>query len=321
MDINQQLQPIVSSLIDGLKVSIEKEVRDSLTAEIINKVASTEVNEIISSAIEKQITDKISKFNFESATKSQLDLAVTQLVDQVNSNLVIAANGQISTEISRQIEGIDVRLIVNSVVESKLRSLVIGGAFPDSSIPLASIDFKNSTMSGDYVKGGIIRQFGSTGIEDRATFVQLTLMDHASVFESPVFAPSADIKGTLTVDGDLIIKGDIPTNCPVIEKLVALSADKVKTSLDDELFQGFSHVIEKNLRQNGIDLNRITQDGKEIVVGSQLGYHITDSNLQRVGLLRDLQTQGEAYLSDTLYVTPRRVGIRSEEHTSELQSH
>jgi hypothetical protein len=66
-----------------------------------------------------------------------------------------------------------------------------------------------------------------------------------------------------------------------------------------------------SIGQKGIDLKRITQDGREIINGNQLGYHITDSNLQRVGMLRDLQTQGEALLSDTLYVTGKRVGINT----------
>ena len=58
-------------------------------------------------------------------------------------------------------------------------------------------------------------------------------------------------------------------------------------------------------------LTATTQGGKEIVKGAQLGYHIVDSNLQRVGVVKDLQTSGENLLSETLYVTQNRVGINT----------
>jgi hypothetical protein len=88
-----------------------------------------------------------------------------------------------------------------------------------------------------------------------------------------------------------------------------MAVEKIKA--DTELLELHSDTMLASIGQKGIDLKRITQDGREIVNGNQLGYHITDSNLQRVGMLRDLQTQGEAILSDTLYVTGKRVGINT----------
>jgi hypothetical protein len=48
-----------------------------------------------------------------------------------------------------------------------------------------------------------LKNFGSTGIDDRATQVQMTLMDQAVAFERAVWTPSAIIKGKLTVEGEL----------------------------------------------------------------------------------------------------------------------
>ena len=159
------------------------------------------------------------------------------------------------------------------------------------------------------VKGGIIENFGSTGIDDRATQVQMTLMDQAVAFEKAVWTPSAIIKGKLTVEGDLVVLGDIDSNSPAANTLANMAVEKIKA--DTELLELHSDAMLASIGQKGIDLKRITQDGREIVNGNQLGYHITDSNLQRVGMLRDLQTQGEALLSDTLYVTGKRVGINT----------
>jgi hypothetical protein len=312
MDINQQLQPIVASLLDSVKLSMEQEIRDQISTEVINRIANTELGSIVQEITRTQLQDRVAKFNFEATSKQQLDILVQQIVDQMNKTLVPQANSQIAAEINKQIQQIDVRTMVGSIIESKLASLVTSGAFPQNGIPHTAVDFKGMGFTGDQIKGGIIENFGSTGIEDRSSHVQMTLMDHAIAFEGPVWAPSAEIKGTLTVDGDLILKGDIPTDCMVVDKLVTLSANKVKLELNDELFSGFSDTVFKRIKEQGLDLDRITQGGKEVISGNKLGYNVTDSNLQRVGVLKDLQTSGENLLCQTLYVTDSgRVGINT----------
>jgi hypothetical protein len=139
----------------------------------------------------------------------------------------------------------------------------------------------------------------------------MTLMDHAVAFEGPLFAPSAEIKGDLVVDGALTLNGTVTEDCVGFTQLVTATSVAVTAGLNDTLFTGYSNIIQEQLKTSGIDLDRITQGGKEIVKGPQLGYHIVDSNLQRVGMLKDLQTSGENLLSETLYVTQKRVGINT----------
>lgn len=311
MDINQQLQPIVASLIDSIKASIEDDLRTKLSNEVVSKLASEEFNTIVKGLVTQYIDKNIAQYNFQGVAQAHIDRVVKDLADQLGKTLVVTANNQISTEISRQVASVDVRGVVGSVVESKLVGLVTSGAFPASSIPHGSINFAGFGLSGDNVKGGIIENFGSTGIDDRSTNIQMTLMDHGVAFETALFAPSAAIKGTLTVDGDLIVKGDIPTDSAVFGKLVAYSTEKVRETLNDELFEGFSNKVHAKIRETGIDLDRLTQGGKEILKGNQLGLHITESNLQRLGIVRDLQTVGETLLVDTLYVTSNRVGVNT----------
>jgi hypothetical protein len=203
----------------------------------------------------------------------------------------------------------DIGPIIQGIVENKINNLVQTGAFGKESIDHSSINFKGFKFSGDVVKGGIIENFGSTGIDDRSTQVQMTLMDQAVAFEKAVWTPSAIIRGQLTVEGDLVVLGDIDRSGPAANTLADLAVEKIKA--DTELLNLHSERILASISQNGLDLDHITQGGREIVKGNQLGYHITDSNLQRVGMLRDLQTQGEAVLSDTLYVTGKRVGINT----------
>ena len=239
MDTQDQLQPVVSALLNNLKGSLEQEISKTISAEVINRVISAELTPIISRIVQSQIEQRLAK------------------------------------------------------------------------IPHSQIDFAGLSITGDHIRGGIIENFGSTGIEDRASFVQLTLMDDAAAFEGTVHAPALRVKGTVTIDGDLIVRGDVPTDSPMFENLVAYSSQRVQENLNQELFQGFSNTIYNNIKDQGLDLDRITQGGRDVIRGNQLGYHIVDSNLQRLGQVRDLQTVGEALLSNTLYVTERRVGVNT----------
>ena len=310
MDINQQLQPVVSSLLDSLKASIETELRDQISQEIINRIATTEVNSIIQGLVEQQLKDRVAKFDFINASHEQLDRIVAQLTDQVQTTMVASANQQINSYISQKLGALDFTELVGSLIGNKLSALVNVKNFPNQSIPQTSINFTGLTLSGDHIKGGIIQQFGSVGIEDLATRVQMTVMDKAVAFEGPVWAPSLLIKGDAVIDGRLTL-GDINTTSPAFDTIIKHSADAVSAKLDTALFTKFSDIVFDRIQSEGIVLDKITQGGKEIVKGNQLGYHIIDTNIQRLGVVRDFQTQGENLLTDTLYVTNGRVGVNT----------
>ena len=311
MDINEQLQPIVAGLIDNLKVSIEQELQDKVSAEVIKKIASTELDEVVDGLVKKQIGERLDKFNFADTSREQLTAQIAKITADVNKTVIDKANVQITQEIKKQLATIDLNLIVNEIVKSKLLELIKLHNFPEKSISHTAINFQGFNLTGDVINGGIIQNFGSTGIEDRASFVQLTLMDHACAFEGPLFAPSAKITGDLTVDGTLTLNGTVSEASLGFAQLVDATGNAVVSKLDAQLFTGFSDIVFGRIQETGIDLDKITQGGKEIVKGPQLGYHIVDSNLQRVGVVRDLQTSGENLLSETLYVTQRRVGVNT----------
>ena len=146
----------------------------------------------------------------------------------------------------------------------------------------------------------------------------MTLMDHAVAFEGPVWVPSIKSTGNIQVDGTLVINGSIDENTPAFTKFVAAAGVAVKDNLTNELFAGFSDIIFNKIKEEGLDLDRITQGGKDIVKGNQLGYHIIDTNIQRLGMVRDFQTIGENLLSNTLYVTDGRVGVNTLDPSSAL---
>jgi hypothetical protein len=318
MDINEQLQPIVASIIDSLKGTIEAELRDQISNEIIAKIANTEFDSIVQRLVEQQIRTRLDNFNFVSTSDEQLQKIVAQLTDQINKNLTATANQQISSYINQKLAAVNVTEIIGALVQNKVGSMLQTTSFPEKSISHNSIDFSGLKLTGDQVSGGIITNFGSTGIEDLSTCVQMTLMDRGTAFEGPLFAPQLTVKGDISLNGRLVINGEVSADAKGFLKLVEQTSQAVKELLTDDLFSGFSDIIFKKMQADGIDLDKITQGGKEIVSGNRLGYHIIDTNIRRLGVVNDLQTSGENLLVDTLYVTQGRVGVNTIDPTAVL---
>jgi hypothetical protein len=176
---------------------------------------------------------------------------------------------------------------------------------------------KKVVLTGEHIKGGIIKEFGSTGIDDQATDIQLSILDDATVFENCLVASSADIKGDVVINGNLKVQGGI-VNKELTDELVKRTSVNVQESLDDNLFEEYSSMVHKQITKDGIDLSKIMHEGRTLIKNNQLGYHIVDSNLQRVGMLNDLQTSGESFLSQTLMVVNKRVGINTMDPSSAL---
>ena len=310
MDINEQLQPVIASLIDGLKVSIESELRDKISDEVVKKIAATEVNGIIETLVAGQIADRVAKFDFVNASQEQLSLVVARLTDQIQKTLAQEANTQINSYITQKLAQVDLNDLISSLIGNKLANMLDSRNFPPQSIPQSAIDFNGLTLTGDHIKGGIVEKFGSTGIEDLSTRVQMTLMDQATAFEGPVWAPEIKVKGDVSIAGKLSVE-EIDNTTPAFTQFIEAASVEVKNKLDTELFTNYSDIIFNKIKTEGLELDRITQGGRDVVKGNQLGYHIVDTNIQRVGMIRDLQTQGEAYLSSTLYTTDGRVGVNT----------
>ena len=311
MDINEQLQPIVANIIDSLKGSIENELRDQISNEIVKKIANSEFDTVVTRLVEQNIRTRLDQFNFVGTSDDQLQKIIAQLTDQINKNLVSTANQQISSYINQKLAAVNVTEVIGSLVQNKVGSMLQSTSFPEKSISHNSVDFSGLRLTGDQIQGGIIANFSSTGIEDLSTKVQMTLMDQATTFEGPVWIPSLKVKGDVSLDGRLIINGEVSADAKGFLKLVEQTSQAVKTLLTDDLFSGFSDIIFKKMQTDGIDLDKITQGGKEVVAGNRLGYHIVDTNIKRLGIVNDLQTSGENLLSETLYVTQGRVGVNS----------
>jgi hypothetical protein len=250
--------------------------------------------------------------DIEKQLKSLIDGITKQVIENIKADIETALTNAIA-ERSEKFDQLTVDAF-SKVIKENLRTL----DFPDQSIPLSALNFKGQKLSGDNINGGIIAGFGSTGIDDRATDCQVTIMDNNTVVENTLVVKELNVKGLTTLEGDVIVRGIIPVDSPMFKNLVTYSSNEVKASLDHSLFEDYSDILFESIKKNGLDLTTIKVDGKEVIRNGQLMPSITDSSLQTVGVLKQLQVNGESLLGESLYASKKRVGINTMDPSSAL---
>lgn len=337
MTINEQLQPLVQTMVDEIKLNLESDIKNQIHAEVVKQIATLSVsdeldeikdkisdelleqitserlNNIVTEVAGQQIDQRLKKVTLEKTTQEQLDSITQKIKENFEKNITKTAEQSVKLFIEEKTKTVDFQKTLENIVEGRVRNSFETLKFPEKGIKHSMIDFNGFTITGDNIKGGIQQKFGSTGIEDISTTVQMTLMDHATAFESELWAQAIKTVGHAEIGGNLTVKGTLDESSPMFEQLQNEIGKKVLLDIDESIFTRYAQLISQQINEKGIDLNKITHQGKEVVKGKQLGYHITESNLQRVGVLNDLQTRGESYLSQTLYTTKDRVGVNTME--------
>lgn len=214
-------------------------------------------------------------------------------------------------QVAEAVARIDARDIAKDVVRDEIKKYLKDVNFPEASIDPTAINIPKLKITGDQVSGGIIANFGSTGIDDKATDCRLTVMDDYTVSENNFITQSLTVKGQTIIEGDLIVNGEVPKSSPFVQNIIEASSAHVKASLNDALFTTFSEIIFNRIKEEGIDLSKVTLSGREVISGNTLSVGITESNLQKVGVLKELRVSGESLFAQTLYTAPKRVGINT----------
>lgn len=317
MDLDQHVNQIVQGIVAEITTKVQSQVADIINQRVTEVVEAIDCTPLLAEKLSQRIDAKLNHLpidakSVERELTNRLNVAAQIATENVENKAIIAINDIINNKIN----ALDFRGEYQKTILSAVQNNHV--SFPDASIPVAALDLSGLVITGENIRGGIITNFGSTGIEDLSTGCQLTITDDVTVVENNLLTKDLTVKGSTTIEGDLNVTGSIPENSPMFTKFVTAAVNNLKTSLDKSMFDGYANTVLAKLREEGITLDKITVNGQDVINGSMLGNFITNSNLQTVGALRELQVTGESFLGQTLYVSQKRVGVNTMEPTHAL---
>ena len=309
MDLNTQITGIVDGIVEKVEQGVAEKVDKLIVESIKARLSTFDFTDVIKQAATDALDKKASEYAVDS---KKLEARIFGRINETITEVQKQTDQTVKETVDQRIKAVDFgKAVVDAtsiIVKDQLEELV----FPDASIKPDALDMTNYKFSGDNIHGGIITEFSSTGIDDRSTNIAVTILDDVTVVENNLLTKD------LTVQGNVTINGTLDKDCEFYQELINTTSTNTVNKLDKTLFDGFSKTVFNTIKDKGLDLNKITVDGRDVIVGNALGSNITNSNLQELGMLKELQVSGEAFLSESLYTVKGRVGVNTFEPSSAL---
>lgn len=237
------------------------------------------------------------------------------LIKNITDSFLVTLKQQVtklvSDNVTAQLQRLDVATLTREHLTKVLNSNAKTYNFPDRSIKGSSVSPDGLYLKADQIAGGVYRNFESTGIQDKATDCQVTILDNATVFENQLVAKTLHVAGDTIVEGNISVTGTLSHDSSLFKAVVAHSLDAVRGEMKDGLLASFRDQVFEKISSEGIDPANIKISGKALVENNTLAPSVLFTNIQKVGALKSLQVVGETLLDETLYVSTRRVGINT----------
>lgn len=309
--VTQQVQQAVSQTewIEDLERQIIGFVQDRITARFSNigtlPDLVTTVEEKVGEMFANGFVPDLANYVDQPRIRQAVDLAVEQFVESTIAALTVdpAWITKIENLVAQRIE---------DKVRAQLRAI-------DMNLALGQVVMDHK----DHLITELAKNFQSTGIADRASTTQLTVMDGVVVVEGETVTKDLSVEGNSTIKGTLIVKGDLGVQGRIAvdnrawqelsEHVGTVTYDRIKQDFAQELTQSMLETV-----REGIDINHVTVDGYPLISGNALSPSIKQTNITMVGALENLQVDGYVNLRDTVTVSRGRVGINTEEPDSAL---
>lgn len=237
------------------------------------------------------------------------------LIKNITDDFLASLKQQITKMVTENIAGQIAQLDVGSLAREHLTNLLGSNAktfnFPDRSIKGSSIQPDGLWIRGDQIAGGTIRNFESTGIQDRASQCQVTILDNATVYENQLVAKELHIAGDAVVVGNLTVSGSVNKDCQLFKDVLDHSLESLRGEMKDGMLSSFRDQVFEKIANDGIGADKIRVNGRELVKDNTLAPTVLFTNIQKVGALKELQVVGETLLDETVYVSNKRLGINT----------
>lgn len=282
--------------LETIEEQITKHVQDRITARFSNISTVPDLVDTVKTSVtnlfEQGQIPGLESYVDTNKLASAVDNSVQNLVETTIDNLVVdpkwlnkienIVNRQMSLRLLQKLSGIDLNRLLVSEIDAGITRW----------------------------QDRLISDFKTTGIADNAKKQELVISDNHVSVENNLVSKNAKVDDTLTVN-NLIVKGQINTDNESWDELATKIASLTLELSSDQWREHLINRVLEGARQGGIDFKEVTLNGKPVIQDNAINVDITESNLQKVGTLRDLDVLGQARIFDTLAVINKRVGINT----------
>lgn len=203
---------------------------------------------------------------------------------------------------------------------------IAGMTVAPNSVGLTELNLNQGDLSGDLICGGIQQNFASQGIRDLAVNPQLTVQEDKIVCTPALTAPNIDTasishnghayiefdRGVVKINGQL--KADIEqVELKVTDKLLRAAVNvndlqhlqgagiALGNSLITFTYDYTSDSFKVNTNLDIKDGSSLRINGEVVIDQNRLGSKVQFSKLKTVGVLKDLEVEGDLNVNDDLY--------------------
>jgi uncharacterized protein (DUF2164 family) len=315
MDLNEHISKIVDQIVgeitENVSTRVDKLILDAITSRLDSFDYNTHVQQAANAALDK----KASQYTIDG---KKLEKRISDRINETIDGAQTSTAELINTIVSEKLTKININQAVNDATAALIVDRLREITFPENSINPTALKLNELIITGDNIKGGLIENFSSTGIDDRATGVALTILDDVTVVENNLLTKDLTVEGLVSINGNLSVNGEVDKECLFYTDLIKETTTSALSNMDRGLFDSFSSLVFDRIKTEGLNLSKIKLNDTEVIVDNRLGPTIISSNLQHLGILKELQVSGESLLAETLYVTPKRVGINTIEPSGAL---
>jgi len=209
----------------------------------------------------------------------------------------------VQQQVQEELSKLNIQETLGQETKSIISDYLTKVEFPNKSINTNSINWDGFKFNANMVTGKF-SAIKSSGIEDASIEPQVKIDDNGLSVIHNLTTPAARIVNT-EIDNIKVINEAQFKNAEFTGDVT------IKGTLHADNIAGLNEVIEG---KETVNIN-----GKAVLSDTRLGNTVVDSNLRKVGVLRELQVDGESLLANSLYVSPAgRIGINTDEPTHAL---
>lgn len=310
-EIQTQVHEAVSQTawIEDLERQIVAFVQDRITARFSNIGTLPDLVDTVERKVGELFANgfvpELSSYIPQDKVRQTVDLAVERFVENTIANLTIDTQwiSKIETLIAQRTE---------DKIRAMLREVDLGSK-------ISQVVMENR----DQLAAAIKRDFRTAGITDQAKSTQLTIMDDVVVVEHETVTKDLTVEHDAVIKGDVLIKGSVgiqgrintdnETWQDLSQHVGNVTYDRIKNEFAAELLDT---IIKQT--KSGISIDNIMVGDQSLVSGDTLSSGITKSDIQKVGVLENLEVAGRSHFAETLTVHQNRVGVNTQEPDSAL---